>query len=45
LFVPQPTTGPPGRFAAYAKALAGEAEHYGVGLAWIFRGSWCDVGC
>jgi nitronate monooxygenase len=32
LFVPQPTTGTPGRFAAYAKALAGEAEHYGVGL-------------
>ena len=32
LFVPQPTTGTPGQFAAYAKALAGEAEHYGVGL-------------
>jgi nitronate monooxygenase len=32
LFVPQPTTDTPGGLAAYAKALAGEAEHYGVGL-------------
>ncbi|MCW2658902.1 MAG: 2-nitropropane dioxygenase [Mycobacterium sp.] len=30
--MPQSTTGSPGRFAAYAKALAGGVEHYGVGL-------------
>lgn len=32
LFVPQPSAGSPDEIAAYARALAGEAERYGVAL-------------
>ncbi|MBU8818740.1 nitronate monooxygenase [Mycolicibacterium goodii] len=32
LFVPQPSAGTPDQIAAYAQALAGEAERYGVAL-------------